>query len=341
MPLLRPRTGALGLALLAGGCALVPEHSDAPAPRIRGPIPSRVQEPIKLGTLAFRPRRAATVAPGKLSLGIESVYSNVFQNGTGVDGQEVVLDGEIWTNTLIATCGVSESTDVELDLGLLYASNGFLDSVIESYHSLFSFPDGGREKRPRDTYEMRAEIGGNTAYTLAPYEIEMLDTPLVLTQRLQEESASSPAIALRAGVDLPTGSESRGAGNGGWDWGAGVLAEKTLGRWTWTAALDWVDAQAPSSFRAAGIDAYDGLDAQLGAEYRWNDRISLLAGLVLTPPVTRDFTISEIDREILGLDVGAAWDVGEHSQLHAGFTEDLMSASGPDISFFLGWRIDL
>jgi len=333
--------GALLLALLAGGCALVPEHSDAPQARVRGPVPSRVQQPIKLGTLGFRPRRAATQAPGRASLGIESAYSNIFQNGVGPGGQEVVLDAETWNNTLIATYGISERADIEIDLGVLYASNGFLDSAIESWHEFWGMPGGGRESRPRDTYETRVEIAGQQVYALEPYEFNLLDTPLVFTERIVDEQHGTPAVALRAGVDIPTGSESSGTGNGGWDWGFGVLAEKTLGRWTMTGAVDWVDAQRPSSFVGSGADVYDGFDVQLGLEYRWNDRISLLTGLVLTPPVTRDFTIKELDREMLGLDIGVAWDTGPNSQLHIGFEEDLMTASGPDVVFFAGWKVGL
>ncbi len=202
-------------------------------------------------------------------------------------------------------------------------------------------PDGGREARPRNTYEMRVDHGGQTIYTLEPYEFDLLDTPLVLTERLVDEQGSTPAVALRAGVDLPTGSEARGAGNGGWDWGVGVLAEKSWDRWTMTGALDWVDSKRPSSFVSSGVDVYDGFDVQLGLEYRWNDKLSLLTGLILTPPVTRDFTIKELDREMLGLDVGVAWDTGPDSQLHIGFEEDLMTASGPDIVFFVGWKVGL
>lgn len=337
----RARAGALLLSFCSGGCALLPEHSDAPAPRVRGPIPARVQQPIKLGTLGFRPRSTATERAGRASLGIESAYSNIFLNGTGTGGQDVVLDAEIWTNSLIGRYGISQCADIEIDLGLLYACSGFLDSAIENWHSFLNLPEGGRDKRPRNDYETHAAIGGQTIYTLEPYEIELMDTPLVFTERIVDEQGSTPAIALRAGVDLPTGSESSGTGNGGWDWGVGVLAEKTMGRWSITGAVDWVDAKRPSSFEGSGVEAYDGFDVQLGIEYRWNDKLSLLTGLVLTPPVTRDFTIKELDREMLGLDIGAAWDTGPNSQLHIGFEEDLMAASGPDITFLAGWRIAL
>lgn len=332
--------GAL-CALTLGACALIPEHADAPRARVRGPFPSRIQQPIALGRLALRPRGADTQPSGTTSLGLESAYANLFENGSGPGGQEVVTDGELWNSTLLVRRGISERADVQLELSVLYASSGFLDRFIEGWHRLLALPNGGHEERPRFSYEMHVAKDGKTLWTLDGYEPLLLDTPLTFTERLVDESASSPALAVRAGVDLPTGSEARGAGNGGWDWGLGVVAQKSLGRWTLTGALDWVDAKRPSSFVGSGVQAFDGFDLQLGLEYRWNDALSLLAGVDFVPPVTRDFTIRELDREMLGLDLGFAWDVGESSQLHLGIEEDAISAAGPDITLLLGWKTQL
>src|SRR5437899_4953651 len=116
---------------------------------------------------------------------------------------------------------------------------------------------------------------GRVVYTMEGNEIGFGDLPIVLTQRIQDETPTSPAISVRAGVELPTGSESRGFGNGKLDKGVGVLAERSWGRWTGTAAVDWVDVASSRSFERAGIRAQDDFDGQLGVEYRWNDRMSL------------------------------------------------------------------
>ena len=59
----------------------------------------------------------------------------------------------------------------------------------------------------------------------------------------------------------------------------------------------------------------------------------------VSTPVTRDIPLKEIDKPILSLDLGVAWDLTMRSQLFAGFTEDVIAESGPDITFNLIWKM--
>ncbi len=236
--------------------------------------------------------------------------------------------------------GISERADVEIDLPVLYGSGGFLDRFIEGWHRVFGFPNGGHEERPRFAYDMHVATGGHTIWSLDGYEPVLLDTPLVTVERLIDEGEHHPSLALRAGRPADR-LEGSGVGQ----------RRLGLGRGLPRAEVDRPDLHRrgrPGRRQAAEllrrqrrVQAFDGFDVQLGAEYRWNDSLSLLAGANLVPPVTRDFTIREIDREMLGLDLGFAWDTGESSQMHLGIEEDAISASGPDITFLLGWRTQL
>ena len=75
---------------------------------------------------------------------------------------------------------------------------------------------------------------------------------------------------------------------------------------------------------------------QVGCERNWTDRLSLLANLHLRSPITDDFAFEEIDREILDLGLGFAWDVSDDAILQASFHEDLVSATGADFGVFVG-----
>ncbi|MBK7876967.1 MAG: DUF3187 family protein [Planctomycetes bacterium] len=330
----------LAIALVTPACALVASHSDAPRPRVRGPIPTRVQQPNKLTFLAFRPRSARTEAEDAHSLRITSEYSSIFENGD-VGDERVVLDGELWRTSFALTYGVGPRTDLEVELPIVYASNGFLDRFVESWHDFFGFPGGGRGERERFTYEMEIEKDGRSIYHLEGGEPAIGDVPVVLTHAVVDETSSTPAVAVRVGADLPIGSESKGFGNGALDWGGGVLAEKSWGRWTMTGAVDYVFTRRPSSFVGSGVDVEDDLGAQWGLEYRWNDSLSLLGGLIVNAPVTRDFRIKELDRETISADVGLALDTGPSSTLIVGFEDDVVAESGPDFTFFASWSVGL
>lgn len=334
---------AFAVALVAascGACALLPEHSDDPARVVRGPFPSRTQEPIALTFLQFTPRSLATARPGKPELRATSAYSSLYENGFS-NTASVVIDAELWRNAFSLRTGVTPNADVEIEVPVVYAANGFLDRFIESFHNFFLFPAGGRDDRPLNTYAVDVEQNGRQAYRLEDNRLGLGDIPIVFTQKLVEESESSPALGWRAGVELPTGSESRGFGNGRLDAGAGVLAERSWGRVSATGAIDWVKTARSKSFERAGIDAHDDLDLQLGLEYRWNDDLSLLGGLVLTSPVTRDIALKEIDREILSVDFGFARDLGSGSRLYFTFEEDAIADSGPDFTVYVGWELVL
>ncbi|HEV8113545.1 MAG TPA: DUF3187 family protein [Planctomycetota bacterium] len=331
-------TAALA-ACLATSCAIF-QHEDHPAPIVRGPIPARTQQVVKLTYLDFRPRRAAIQPADTTGVSVQAAYSSVYQNGhSGTD--DVVFDGEILRTSIAVRRAVSPSADLEIELAVLYATNGFLDLFVENYHSFFGLPSEGRDSRPRNDYEMDAFHDGVEAYRLEAYEPGLADLPIIFTHAIVDETENRPAISWRAGVELPTGSESKGFGNGAFDWGGGVLGEKSLGRWSMTGAVDYAFIGTSHSFERANIEAQDNLDLQLGAEYRWNDRMSLLLGTILESAATRGIPIKEMDGAILSIDVGAAWDLGDRSRFLLEFGEDAIAKSGPDFTVMAAWSCSL
>jgi Protein of unknown function (DUF3187) len=328
--------GWLVAAALAPGCGLMRTRSDDPRPVLRGPVPSRTLEAVKLTYLEFRPRRAATQPDGTALLSVISEYANTYQNGHSAT-DDVVFDSEISHTAFSARVGLGPKTDLEVAPAITYATDGCLDQLIEEYHKWFGFPSEGRHSRPLNSYEMEARHDGVLAYELDGNEIGLGDLPILLTQEFLAESESAPTISARVGVELPTGSESKGFGNGKVDYGGGVLAEKSFGRWSTTAAVDYSFNGTSKTFESANVSAHDNLDLQFGIEYRWNDDVSLLLGSILESPVTRDIEIKEINGEILSIDVGVAWDTGPRSRLLLDFGEDAIAKAGPDITFMAAW----
>lgn len=330
-------SSSLPLVLILAGCGVL-----APAPEaaavVRGPLPTRTQHPVAMTFLHPRPRSVATTPAGEWAVGAQGAYTSIFEEEQA-PGQRVAFDGEVARASLRVRRGLGSRTDVEVELPALFASSGFLDRIVNEFHDLFGFPDQGREDAEDDQYRMRLRRGGDVIYDLEEDRLGLGDVPVALTHRVRVEDEDGPGVAVRLGVELPTGSEDRGFGNGGVDWGAGVLAERSAGRWTFTGALDWTTNAQPDAWRDADVAAKDLGHAQVGVEYRWSDRLSLLGQLYWTSPMTRDFDVEEFNREILDLALGCAWGGGEGPTWFAAFQEDVIAATGPDfgVVFGVGW----
>jgi hypothetical protein len=313
----------LAAAATTSGCSVL-EPIDDPSPVVRGPLPVTTNGPIADTFLQFRPRRPTTTAPGAIDVGITSEYSSLFVNKVS-GSSEVLLDAELWRTAVGVRTGLGPRTDVEVEVPVVYASDGFADQLIEGWHSLLGLPNGGRENRPSNDFEVHVDKGGQRIYELENNKVGIGDIPIVITQRIADESDLGVAISLRGGVELPTGSESDGFGNGGIDWGGGVLVESSVDRLTFTGAAYFVSNASSSAFEDADLAAPNAVQLQGGIEMRWNEAASILFGLRVNTPDTRD------------LDFGWIQDLEGGSRLVMGFTEGLTEAS-PDLTVFLAWQ---
>lgn len=303
---------------------------------MRGPLPSRAHQPLALTVMALRPRRAAVLEEGRWRLDARATYASIEEAGSA-GGTTAVFDGELARGALALRYGLGAGTDVEVELGLLVSQRGFLDAFVENWHAAFGLPGGGREQRPDDRHEMRLERDGEVLYELGEGRLGLGDVPIVLTRRILGEGPDELSLAGRVGVELPTGSESRGFGNGAFDVGAGLVAERSLGRWTLFWNTDLVLPGQPDRFRAAGIELEPRLSLGLGVECRWSDRTSLLLQATWISRLTGDLEPEEISREIFDLGVGLARDVGSRSRWALSFHEDLVAATGADFKVLLAW----
>jgi len=322
-------------------CASLAPTED-PAPVVRGPFPTRQQQPMALTFMAFRPRRAATQAEGTWAGGVQLAWSNIeeirrYQEES--PAESVSFDGETVRTTLRGRCGLTSSVDLELELPFLWAGAGGMDQFIAEFHELFDLPDGARDEFPDDQYEMRVESHGDTLYELEGNEIGLQDVPLFLTWNLVGERQGRPGLAVRAGVEFPTGSEERGFGNGAFDYGAGLVAEKSLGRWTIAGGFDWIFPGQPDRMREASGDHHIDpmLALHLSGECRWNDSLSVIAGTTWTSRMLHSVNLEEVNREVFDLGLGLAWDLGRAGRMAFSLHEDLVAATGSDLAAQLGW----
>lgn len=294
-----------------------------------------------LTLMAFRPRRPVTQEKGTFGQGLQVAWSTVEEVQEFPfysPNEKVVFDAETVRATYRSRYGLNDRMDVEIEIPFLWAGAGGMDSFVEDFHDLFGLPKGGRDKNEDDQFEGTVVANGNEIYSLEGNSIGIQDIPIFLTYQLTEEGESRPAIATRMGIEIPTGSQSSGYGNGAFDYGAGVLGEKSFGRWTWSGALDFTIPGQSDRMKAAPGYSYDNQwSMQFGGEYRWDDSLSLIASSVWTSPMLTDVTLEEVNREIFDLGVGVAVDMGPNSRFAFSVHEDLVAATGSDIILQAGW----
>ncbi len=323
------------LAVLCS-CASSWGRTVEPLAKVRGPLPTRIQQPVSLTRLSFRPRRPLAQPRGSVWYELQGTYTSIYE----VDqepGEHVGLDGEYGRLTARGRWALGRDSDLEVEVPVQYATSGFLDSIVNSFHEFFNLPVGGRDKAEDDQYEMRLRRAGQTVWSLEENQLALGDVPVIYTKVLRQEDDVGPALAWRLGLELPLGDEGLGISNGGLDSGLGILAERNLGRWTLSGAVDLLFADTPASFDGAPASFGEQLCLQFGGEYRWNDRVSLLGQLIWASPPVTGYDLEEIDAEIIDLGLGAAWDLSDGSRLFCSLHEDLVAAAGGDFGFMFGW----
>lgn len=325
---------AISAASTSSCRALAP--TDAPAPNIRGPLPTRVQHPLALTLPNLTPRRPLVQAPNTWRFGADAAYSSIFERDSK-GGDRVGFDAELLRATARARYGLGSALDLEIELAGRYGTGGFLDHFLGEFHDWIGAPNQGRDTVDDDQFEAQLEHNSRTAYSWRPNEALLGDTSLVLTWGAERAPPNEWIHAWRAGLDLPTGAERDGSGNGGVDWIVGWLAELSLGRVTHVVAANYGRAQRAGGFRDADLGLPDRANAFYAFEYRWTDRVSAVAQVDLQSPLVDRIPLEEIDSVIVDLGVGAWFDVDPSQRLWFSFHEDLVAASGPDFAVYFGW----
>ncbi|MFT5155248.1 MAG: hypothetical protein ACI841_005259 [Planctomycetota bacterium] len=301
-----------------------------------GPIPARIEHPLSLGFLSLRPRRAEVLPAGKFGASVESAYQSIYEVQHD-DTYRVAFDGETWHTSLRVRYGLGGGMDLEAEVGVLSGRSGFLDGFAENWHDATGFPDGGRSRDPKDLYRMRIRRGPNEfLYELEEGEPGTMDLPIVLTKQFSSAPDGSSAYAARAAIEIPTGEQSKGFGNGSLDSGFGLLGEQHLDALSWYWATDYVITGNPRGFEELGIEVEDLLHLQLGFEFPLGSRFAWLTQIEWVSPMVKGIDLEEVNREILDLGIGAAYRLRDDTHLRLSFHEDLVAATGPDFTLLFG-----
>jgi len=297
-----------------------------------GPLELPNLFPPYWGVLTFQPR-SPFLSEGFSFSGIYSVTAQEGRNE--VTGWQAVMDMEVFYLQTRYTYALNERSFVEARLPIFYAYGGFMDNFLIQYHNFLGLPGGGREKMPRNKF--RFWVAGN-GKTIASYTGRgPAPGDLSLSYLYSRNFSPRTALALEAGVELPTGRVSSGYSNDSVDAKIALHYQKNFRRTSLYSGLGYL---IPGDFGNVNPISLNPFWAYtLAGEWFQTPKTHWLIQLnwMSNPFPTTGLKI--LDK------TGAEFVMGyrrnfKRQEWTLGFTEDFLTLQSPDINFVatLRWK---
>lgn len=263
------------------------------------------------------------------------IANNAVQGGNAFE--QVVIDGETYRAALTLRYRLSPAIELGLDLPLVHHSGGKFDSFIEGWHDTFGLSNNARRQFENSTLNYRYTRDGIQRVAITQADDGVGDLRLSAGYRLFQDDGPLPrAIALRAGLKLPTGDPDLLLGSGGTDLSLGInFSDSQL-----FGSADW------TLFGAAGVVALGNGDVLpelhhdtagfgvLGVGWHaW--RIVNLKTQLNTHTAMYRSDLAELGSGAIELIVGGDIALPHRMTLDIGVTENLFSGPTPDVALHL------
>lgn len=319
-------------ARYAAFAALVTACTTGPG-RVDGPMRVRSQHPAQL-TVMTLPAQDVGLARGEIRARWTNAYSSLFLGGSG-NGNSFAMDGEYLRTALGARWGITDRLELDLELPFASTTGGFLDEFVVDWHDFFGFPNHGRDTATKDEFVVRAQRQGVTAFEVEESGFELLDVPISMAWTVLERSDANPiGVAARIGVDLPTGDQGRGYGNGGVDVAVGLVADYRFDGGAITAHLGHTFAHTPSRSKDAGLDFADVTSVGVGCEVAVFDDWNALVQVDLESSTLRDLGFARVADDQFSLWAGVRHRLAARTMVEFGIGEDLSEFIAPDFTMW-------
>jgi len=307
----------------------------ATRPTPQGPLPVRNQHPAQLLVMSMPPASPRVQAAGRANVRADAAYSSLWLVGNA-PGRSWIMDGEYLRAAATVRYGLGAGVEAAIELPFAHTGGGFLDDFLIDYHELFGFPDQDRDQRARDDYDVTLAQGGVPVWSVDRDSFAPLDVPLYATWQLTQPASKGMAVAVRGGVELPTGDADSSYGSGEVEPSVGVLADLP-GRVVHLyghAQYTW--AGTPDAAAREGLQFADVAAAGIGAEAPLHDDLHAYVQLAWEQSTLRNFGLPETDDDQALLWVGGRYRIDADLALEVGFGEDLIALVSPDFTAWVG-----
>ena len=311
-----------------------------------GPITIRNQMPLYLIYLQMEPDKANVIEQNKFDINADYTVSNITVSCfTPVSSlYNINIDAEVSRFTLDLRYGIYENTEVGLEVPYISLSRGYLDGFVEGFESTVGATTP-RSRTRQGSYNFNYSFIYNNQNLIKRTNASdgLGDVVLKAKYQISEEDVHGfwPNASFRTAVKLPTGEKASLLGSGELDYGFGLLLDKTFSeKITVYAGCNLVIIKKPSFFSVLNLKQ-NIVSGIIGAEYLLTQRFSLVAQVTgnTTPyPASGTNALDENAFDV-GLGFNYLWKEKQNVSWHFAFTENINSASSPDVSLNTGWKV--
>jgi hypothetical protein len=249
--------------------------------------------------------------------------------------ESLFLDGQTDALTLSFRYGLPKQWDVELTMPWRHHSGGFTDNLISSWHRFFGLPDGNRDSYPTDALHYQLSQPAHDRHLLRSAS-GLGDIQVAVSRPLL--AIDGGQLGISAGVKTASGQSSDWLGSGATDVYALLrFSGQQLGGWPL-----WWHGQVGGT-RAGGSDLLGPQQrrslwfAGLAAEWRFSPRWSALMQYDAHSALL-DGALEALSEPAGMLSMAVRWRPTSRWMIDAGFSEDVVVESAPDITFLLNAR---
>jgi hypothetical protein len=337
---------SLHLPLLAALLSAAPADQEAPSPEAAeaGAAEASLAWSDFAGLPIFMPmdpleyERSALFAPPVLlpkcswSLSVHLDYASQISLYNNVPNS-VLLDAEVGHLSFTSTFRLNSTVFLYIEGGVQGAYAGFLDGLLNAYHSLFGISYTARALRPLNKFAYYFE-SGTDRQTFKPVGLTPLDTQLGVGWMLNQE------LQLLTVLVVPTAFKD--------GYAAHTVQFATILTWQRPLFWDWLLFQGTLGFgatpRAGGglLQPYQNVvfgSASVGLRPRLSQSNFLYVNFFLQSPIYRHTGDLPLDGLDGSLDFGWMYRTDDHWEFLAGLTENpIVNGPAPDVVFRFGLR---
>lgn len=319
----------------------------------QGPVPLRNQMPLYLFYLQMVPDKASVIERDKFLINADYTVSNITVSAFTAMADpsndpptyKVDIDLEVSRVTLDFRYGLYDSLEIGLEVPFISFSRGYLDSFIEGIEDgIGARTPRSRERQGSYNFDYRLKYNGKYLINEKDHAEGLGDIVLNAKYQLVKEAWYWlwPNVSLRAAIKLPTGSESDLVGSGEFDYGIGLLVDKTFfERFFIYLGGNAVRIKKPSVLSILDIDK-EIYSYMLAMEWFLTKRFSVVTQVSGNTTPYPESGTNPLDNDAHEWVLGVNYRLKKNSDISWNFAvaENISAASSPDVSFHTGlnWK---